>query len=139
MKGRFHTTLQVEQLDAERWRLMEMLAFSSGKYDTMTIVPKDTVTDFASVPRMPLAYWLFAGIGQAAAVVHDWLYSGGTVPREVADNIFLEAMEACGVSAWRRLPMYWAVRAFGAARYTASQPGLKQNPAGDVERDTLLE
>lgn len=120
MKAGFHTSLSVEQIEADRWRLLGMLAFCSAKHNSMIIVPAGTVTDFASVPRVPLAYWLFAGIGQPAAVVHDWLYGGGIVPREMADEIFLEAMEACGVSAWRRLPMYWAVRAFGGNRYRAA-------------------
>lgn len=141
MKAAFHSKLSVEQLDAERWRLIAMLAFSSSKFDSMIIVPAGTVTDFASVPRLPLAYWLFAGVGQAAAVVHDWLYrSDTTVARQVADEIFLEAMEACGVSAWRRLPMYWAVRAFGSGRYrAASLPGVEQHPAGELEREPELE
>ena len=138
MKAGFHTTLQVEQLDDERWRLTAMLAFASAKYDRMVIVPKGFETDFASIPRIPLAYWLFAGVGQAAAVVHDALYGEGQVPRKVADDIFLEAMEACGVSAWRRWPMYWAVRTFGASRYrTAPAPGLQQDAARELERDAL--
>jgi len=141
MKARFHTTLSVEQLDAERWRLTALLAFCSAKHDSMIIVPAGTVTDFASVPRMPLAFWLFAGVGQAAAVVHDWLYRVDTsVSREVADEIFLEAMEACGVSAWRRYPMYWAVRAFGGTRYrSAPLTGPEQHPAGELERDPMVE
>jgi len=141
MRARFHTTLSVEQLDAERWRLTAMLAFSSAKHDGMIIVPAGTVTDFASVPRMPLAFWLFAGVGQAAAVVHDWLYRVDTsVPRAMADEIFLEAMEACGVSAWRRYPMYWAVRAFGGGRYRAAPlSGPEQHPAGEVDGDALTE
>jgi hypothetical protein len=140
MNARFHTKLSVEQLDDERWRLLAMLAFCSAKYDRMIIVPAGFETDFASVPRVPLAYWLFAGVGQAAAVVHDALYSNGTVPRLMADEVFLEAMEACGVSAWRRWPMYWAVRAFGAGRYRAAPLArLQQHPAGKLEREPELE
>lgn len=139
--GRFHFPLRVEQVDAETWRLTALLVFVSARYQTTIIVPEGAVTDFASVPRIPLAYWLFAGVGQAAAVVHDWMYRVDTnVPRDVADNIFLEAMEACGVSAWRRLPMYWTVRAFGGSRYRAAPaPGLEQHPAGEVEREPEFE
>ncbi|MEX5744637.1 DUF1353 domain-containing protein [Massilia sp. X63] len=138
--ARFHTALSVEQLDDERWRLTGLLAFYSAKLDRMIIVRKGFVTDFASIPRIPLAYWLFAGVGQAAAVVHDSLYTDGIVPREVADSIFLEAMEACGVSAWRRWPMFWAVRAFGGSRYSAAPlAGPKQHPAGELEREPELE
>ena len=138
--GRFHFPLRVEQVDAERWRLTALLVFVSARYQTMITVPEGTVTDFASVPRIPLAYWLFAGVGQAAAAVHDWMYRVDTnVPRDVADNIFLEAMEACGVSAWRRLPMYWAVRALGGSRYRATPAlWLEQDSAGQFERDPEL-
>ena len=138
--ARFHTTLSVEQVDVDKWKLLAMLAFYSAKLDRMLLVPAGTVTDFASVPRVPLAYWLFAGVAQGAAVVHDHLYSGGFVPRKVADDVFLEAMEACGVSAWRRLPMYWAVRAFGGSRYRAAPAvGLEQHPAGELEQEPELE
>ena len=139
--ARFHTNLAVERPDPdkEEWVLTKLLAFYSAKCSRMLIVRKGFVTDFASVPRVPVAYWLYANVGQEAAVIHDALYTWGSMPRAVADAIFLEALEACGVSAWRRLPMYWAVRAFGAARYTASQPGLKQDPVSDLDGDALLD
>lgn len=134
MSGRFHFPLRVEQVDAETWRLTALLVFVSARYQTTIIVPEGTVTDFASVPRIPLAYWLFAGVGQAAAAVHDWMYRVDTnVPRDVADNIFLEAMEACGVPAWRRHPIYWAVRAFGGSRYRdESAAWLRQGSKDEI-------
>lgn len=133
--ARFHKPLSVRQLDAERWQLLARLAFYSAKLDRTFTVKKGFITDFASIPRVPLAYWLFAGIGQAAAVVHDSLYTDGTVTREVADAIFLEALEACGVSAWRRYPMYWAVRARGASRYTAQHEIQATADESRSERD----
>lgn len=158
MSGRFRFPLRVEQVDAETWRLTALLVFVSARYQTTIIVPEGTVTDFASVPRIPLAYWLFAGVGQAAAVVHDWTYRVDTnVPRDVADNIFLEAMEALDAAALekksglgrvvaarayaaRRRAMWLGVRAFGSSRYRAAPaPGLEQYPASKVEREPELE
>lgn len=136
--ARFHKPLTVEHIGEGQWRLTQYLAFYSAKFDRMLIVKEGFVTDFASVPRVPGAYLLFAGIGESAAVVHDALYTSGEVSRKAADEIYLEALEASGVSAWRRLPMFWAVRAFGASRYAASQPGLKQNSVSDLESDALL-
>jgi len=49
-------------------------------------------------------------------VVHDWLYYNKH-DRKEADKIFLEAMKSEGVPAWRRLPIYSAVRAFGWLAY----------------------
>jgi len=93
-----------------------LLYMSEVAQDIIT-VPSGFETDFASVPRVPVAYWLTAGIARQASVVHDYLYSTGKEKRCTADNIFLEAMQVCGISYWRRYSMYWAVRAFGAANY----------------------
>ena len=132
-KARFHTTLAVERLPGDRWKLTGLLAFYSAKLDNMVFVKKGFITDFASVPRVPVAYWLFADVGQEAAVVHDALYTDGKFSRETADRIFLEALEACGVQAWRRYPMYWAVRAFGASRYTAQHAIQAPNDESPAE------
>lgn len=118
--AKFHTTLAVERINADQWRLTGLLAFYSAKLDNLIFVRKGFVTDFASVPRVPVAYWLFADVGQEAAVIHDFLYTEGKLPRKLADEIFLEALEACGVPAWRRWPMYLAVRTFGADRFATA-------------------
>jgi hypothetical protein len=116
---RFLSTLRTERVDlltCDRV-LLAPLAFSSKLLDRLVIVPEGYVTDFASVPRAPFTYWLFGGIGDEAAVVHDFAYEKGLVPREVADALYLEALEACGVPAWRRRSMWAAVRVFGGSRY----------------------
>lgn len=74
------------------------------------------------MPRLPLAFWLFGAVAQEAAVVHDFLYSTGACSRKLADEVFAEASTACGVSAWRRGPMWLGVRLFGGGRYTAAAP-----------------
>lgn len=123
-KARFLSTLRTDRVSltsADRI-LLAPLAFSSALLDRLVIVPEGFVTDFASVPRAPLTYWLFGGVGDEAAVIHDFAYEKGLVPRDVADDLYLEALEACGVAKWRRLAMWAAVRAFGAGRYTALLP-----------------
>jgi len=97
--------------------LLAPLAYYSALLADVVLVPAGFVTDYASVPRAPLTYWLFGGIGDEAAVVHDHLYETGTVPREQADQVYGEALAACGVPAWRRVAMVAAVRVFGASRY----------------------
>jgi len=98
--------------------LVEPLVYFSALLGLLVTVPAGFVTDYASVPRAPLTYWLFGGIGDEAAVVHDFLYEKGLVPRDMADKVYGEALAACGVPAWRRGPMVLAVRLFGAGRYT---------------------
>ena len=80
-------------------------------------VPAGFVTDFASVPRVPLAYWLTGDTAHEAAVLHDYCYSTGLHPRAWCDEMFAAAMEATGIPAWRRALMYAGVRAGGWAAW----------------------
>lgn len=98
--------------------LLAPLVYYSALLADLVKVEEGFITDYASVPRAPLTYWLFGGVGDEAAVVHDFLYETGAVPRDVADAVYGEALTACGVPAWRRAPMVLAVRLFGAGRYS---------------------
>lgn len=112
----FLTKLDVEYRREEpkyKWLLLADLVYVSSYLDTPIVVEKGFSTDFASVPRIPFAYWLAGGIAQEAATIHDYLYWKKIVPKDIADKIFLEAMEETGISKWRRVPMYWAVKYFG--------------------------
>ena len=80
-------------------------------------VPKGFITDFASVPRLPFVYDVLANMAQRAAVVHDYLYSMGIVPRAIADKVLLEAMKISGVSWAKRNAIYLGVRIGGASHY----------------------
>jgi len=102
--------------DGDAWVLDAPLIFESARHGRI-VVPAHTETDFASVPRLPLAYLLTGNTAHYAAAVHDYLYSRARLPREQADEIFLEAMEACGVPGWRRRLMYAGVRLGGRRRY----------------------
>lgn len=120
---RFVTALIVEELDARNWRTHATLSYDSllvGRID----VPTDFITDFASVPRTPILWWFAGDIGRKAAVVHDWLYQRheillAPITKELADRVFLEALGACGIWAWRRYPMYQAVVMFGHSAWNS--------------------
>jgi hypothetical protein len=131
----FLTRLVTEQMAERRWRTVSTLTYLSAVPGTGRIdVPTDFITDFASVLRAPLMWWLAGGVGSPAAVVHDWLYQrhevlGRSIDKATADRVFLEALGAWGVWAWRRWPMYTAVAAFGGhawrtgpARFAALNP-----------------
>jgi hypothetical protein len=100
--------------------LVQPFVFKSDTAGVIT-VPAGFVTDYASVPRLPFAYLLFGGVADEAAVIHDFLYSSGTVSRKIADAVFREAMQACDVAGWRRWPMWLGVRMFGGSHYSPSQ------------------
>jgi hypothetical protein len=101
-----------------RWRTQGELIYLDAKGRTWT-VPAGYITDFASVPRLPLMYWLTGDTAHMSAVLHDYLCTD-FVPelmswREAAD-LFREAMQAEGTPGWRRWGMYWAVRLFGSEK-----------------------
>lgn len=119
MAGKFITPLRCELIadHPERWRLLAPLVYQPAR-GRLVIVPSDFETDFASVPRWPVVFWLMGGLAKAAAVLHDWLYSvSSCVKRARADAIFREAAGVSGVAGWRRGSAWVAVRLFGAGRY----------------------
>lgn len=98
------------------FELAEPLTFRlrMGRGHICTTVPAGFVTDGASVPR--ILWPIFNPFGEyfRAAVMHDFLYStAGDCSRFLADSLFREAMKELGVPIWRRVVMYYAVRAFG--------------------------
>lgn len=101
------------------WRLTAPLAYESESVRIIT-VPEGFETDFASVPRLPLAYWLTGDTAHASAVIHDYLcrewYPVGKISWARAADIFNEAMKYEGVPAWRRAIMVRAVKWFGEPR-----------------------
>ncbi len=113
MSGRFDTELsttkikEADGLGRARWRLNAPLVYESTLVGTV-VVPDGFETDFASVPRLPLAYLFTGDSAHASAVVHDYLV--GVMNWQLAAKVFREAMEAEGVPGWRRWMMYWAVR-----------------------------
>ena len=115
--SKFTTQLQVawENLDDDdipTWRLLEPLVYQSDLLDRDVVVPAGFVTDFASVPRAPIAYFLAGNTGNRAAVVHDYLCRTGEVDRRVADDVFFEALRASKVDAWRARVMFLAVQSY---------------------------
>ncbi len=102
--------LRVQFLDNSMWRLIAPWVVPG----TEICVPRGFRTDFASVPRLPVVYWLFGGVGVRAATLHDWLYSTQWKTRKEADQLFYEGLRALdGVSAWKAKCMWAAVRVFG--------------------------
>lgn len=131
--SRFLTPLDVELVDdnANKWRLRSPLAYDSDLVGHVIGIPAGFVTDFASVPRIPVAFWLTGDCAHEPAVVHDYLYATCEVPRDMADAVLLEAMEVVGVPAWRRWVIYAGVRVGGWQFYGKR----KQAPEGGDEGD----
>ena len=99
------------------WQLNAPLVYISTILRDSISVHAGFITDYASVPRIPGIWWIAGALADEAAALHDYLYHTRVVTRKVADRIFLEAMKASGVSAWRRYAMYYTVRALGWRSY----------------------
>ena len=129
---------ELTKKDAEmlRWCGVEVRNSTKTKQYIVTI-PKDYVTDMASVPRGCWAFIAPFDVARAA-VVHDILYEKINTQykivnesaaaedgpatkkeretyREIADHVFLEGMNASEppVPSWKKYAAYWAVRMFG--------------------------
>lgn len=122
MSEAFPLPLRVEFMDGGLWRLTHPFVFRPPARWPVKI-PAGEVTDFASIPRVfQNLVSPTDGIGKAA-VVHDHLYRTGELPRAVADEILLEAMEAesaeeiavgrHGVGVLKRTLIYLHVRWWG--------------------------
>lgn len=120
----FRTPLVVEVVDDGEYRLTEPFQYETAM-GTLIEVPVGFVTDFASVPRLPVVYSMYGGRASKAAVIHDYLtrQAGKDCKgREYADNVFLEAMYVSGIPHAVALPFYQAVRLHS------------QNECGDADR-----
>jgi hypothetical protein len=133
IKSQFLTPLRVLAVGDDTFVLTTDFYYASAHLDRVIKVPEGFQTDFASVPRLPLAYLLFGGVARRAAVVHDFLYRNSGISRSDADAIFREAMEASGIDWFRRSSMWAGVRLFGWTAY-ANEKG----PPDEVEPDDLF-
>ena len=110
--SRFLTPLRLERC-GDYWTHLQAMVYDSDVANKVFIVPAGEVTDLSSVPRLPLAFLLTGDTGHGAGALHDHLYRTGEVSRDVADEVFKEALLASGEPAWRANLMYWGVRLGG--------------------------
>lgn len=119
--SKFVTTLKTDQIDRTIRQLTADLVYDDD-VEGMIVVPKDFVTDFASIGGLhnvilfPL-FALVAGYGNYASTVHDYLYRNGKLTRARADALFYRALRAEGIAKWRAAFFWAGVRIGGASSY----------------------
>ena len=119
MKAKFLTDLVVEALSDDTWQVVSALRYQSQILNNIIEVPAGFVTDFASVPRVPIVFEQFGDRAHHESVVHDWLYYTASTSRKTADMVFLEAMKSRGKPWWICRGMYLGVRAGGWVAWNA--------------------
>jgi hypothetical protein len=85
-----NTLTNIDPIEGKWFRCNNPLAFYSAKYDLTICSPPGFVTDFASVPRLPLVYLLTGNTGHWEALIHDTMYRF-FYERIMADLIFYES------------------------------------------------
>lgn len=113
----FRDPLVLEELGPSTWRLVRELRYDSAVLGARVIVPTGYISDLSSVPRLPFAYWLAGDTARKAGLVHDFLYDHRLGGRQVADDVFREAMAVEGVPRWRAWLMYLGVRWRGESHW----------------------
>lgn len=135
--SKFLTALRVERVAGRdtrgTWQLLTLLAYKSDVAKTTFVVPAGFITDFASVPRVPIAFLLAGDTAHEAAVVHDWLYTTHEVERSVADAVFREACLTGDVPWWRAWLMWSAVRIGGGGPWDSAGPRQEESVWRAVE------
>ncbi|WP_433693187.1 DUF1353 domain-containing protein [Paraburkholderia phenoliruptrix] len=115
--------------DDGQWELLADLIYQSDVAGRRFTVPAGFITNFASVPRIPIVYELAGDTASNAATVHDYLYSTHIVSRSVADSVLREASAVTDVPDWRRQLMWAGVRLFGwlywGGAATSTKPAAK--------------
>lgn len=119
----FLTRLEVELTDDTSnegrgaWKVTSDLVYESDVAEQTFTVPAGFLTDFASVPRIPFVYAAVGDCAHEAATLHDWLYTFSDLKRSAADAVLKEAMVVSGVTPFRCVAIYIAVRLFGASHW----------------------
>jgi hypothetical protein len=123
MKVSFDSPLDVVEISDQSWQLNLPFraSVSDDAHRRVIEVPAGFVTDFASVPRLPVVFLLAGDTAHKPALLHDYLYSlgGDDAARLYADYVLRAGMAANGDPWWRRALVYRAVRLFGASHWCA--------------------
>jgi hypothetical protein len=124
----FRGKLYTEEIDDKWSRLTQELVYDSDLLNCAVTIPVGFMTDFSSVPRVPIAYWFWGVRSHREAVLHDYLYRVDSVPvvsLSMANDVFFEAMEARGKSLLVRYPMFWGVVLGGYFSYHKHKVSFK--------------
>lgn len=108
-----------------KWTVSREFRYYSAVLGREVVVPVGFETDLASVPRLPVIFYLTGATCDEAAVIHDYLYTTKEVTRAQADAVLREASGVMGTPSWRSALMWLGVRVGGGAYWkepTASLP-----------------
>lgn len=116
--SKFETKLLYEPSSrAGFYVLTAPLEYHSDLAKAVLTAPIGFETNFVTGRKLLVVRRIVQDKMNRAAVIHDLAYHTGCLPRKMADNVFYEAMRACGVATWRAVLAWAAVRALGGKFY----------------------
>lgn len=124
MTDGFSGPLDLRAHEAGEWVVLNALMYTSKAGRTYGI-PAGFITDLASIPAILRPLFNPNDNGRKAAVLHDSRYCIKHGSRKEADDLFLEALERCGVGFARRWSMYLGVR-IGGWTYWNKRSGITE-------------
>ena len=86
----FQTPLDLRAYQPGEWLLLSPLEYRSDSHGHGFTVPKNFITDLASIPRVLRGVFDQNGVSRPAAVLHDYLYCARLTTRAEADGLFLD-------------------------------------------------
>lgn len=120
----FLTTLITESIDDNAaggrgfWRVTTPFRYRSDILGLIITIEPGFITDWASVPRIPIAYWLLGDRNHKASIIHDWLYHHHEIcDEQTANKVFLEACKLAGGGSFSSLAVYLGVKFFGGSSW----------------------
>lgn len=114
----FHGPLAYEASPRDGYYiLIKTLMYSSDAANLTITVPRGSETNFVTGRKLLIVRRIVQDKMNAAAVIHDSLYSDGMLSRQLADEVFREAMLVSGVARWRAWAAWSAVRLMGGQFY----------------------
>lgn len=99
--------------------LSSPLYYESDLVGVVLVAPEGFETNFVTGRKLFVVRRIVQDKMNAAAVIHDLAYHTGCLPRDLADDVFHEAMLVSGVARWRAWLAWAAVRVFGHQFYHA--------------------
>ncbi len=103
--------IKLKRIGPNKWELLE------DWHSPFMVIPKEFVTDGASVPRL---FWWFAspsGDLFEAAIIHDFMYKKAINTKVDADHMFKRAAKYYMANRLRRNLAYVMVKCFGKGAY----------------------
>src|SRR6185437_4888694 len=108
----------VDDIQDATWSLTEDFSYQSDVAGRTFTAPKGFVTDFCSVPNIPIVHEILGDRARKAGTIHDFLYTWPhPVTRDVADKVLLEMLAVNGVSDADAQLIYDGVRLGGAGHW----------------------